>query len=249
MEKKQEKRFLILACEILSRECALCAAKSPRIVDVHFLEKGLHDIGQEKMNARLQAELGAVDPQRYEAVLMGYGLCNNGVQGLRCPVPMVFPRAHDCITLLMGSRQRYDAYFRSHPGTFYYSPGWVERDTDIARSQGTLLDSLGLNKTYAQYVELYGRENADFIVEKLGGWEKSYSRIAFIDTGLGPREAYLDASGQEAQQHGWALEELPGDLSLLQRLADGQWDPSDFLIVPPGQTLTPSYDQGVIRLG
>jgi hypothetical protein len=40
---------------------------------------------------------------------------------------MVVPRAHDCIALLLGSREKYAVYFDAHPGTFYQSPGWVER--------------------------------------------------------------------------------------------------------------------------
>ncbi|MFV1980286.1 MAG: DUF1638 domain-containing protein [Rhodothermia bacterium] len=33
----------------------------------------------------------------------------------------VLPRAHDCITLLMGSRTRYLEYFKAHPGTYFRS--------------------------------------------------------------------------------------------------------------------------------
>jgi len=245
---EREKRYLLLGCEILLRECALCIAKSPHIVDVKFMEKGLHDIGQEKMSARLQEELDKVDPYVYEAVLLGYGLCNNGVQGLRCAVPMVIPKAHDCITLLLGSRQRYDTFFRENPGTFYHSAGWLERDSDIARSQGTLLEQIGMTKTYAQYVELYGQENADYIMEQLGGWTQNYSRIVFIDTGVGPADTYRERSAHAAQENGWAFEELPGDLTLLEKMISGRWDGDDFLVIQPGQTLRPSYDADVVKL-
>jgi hypothetical protein len=60
------------------------------------------------MSARIQESIDRVDPARHEAVLLGYGLCNNGVVGLHAPVPLVISRAHDCITLLLGSRERYN---------------------------------------------------------------------------------------------------------------------------------------------
>jgi hypothetical protein len=42
-----------------------------------------------------------------------YGLCNLALTSLRArAVPVVVPRAHDCITLYLGSRQRYDAGVR-----------------------------------------------------------------------------------------------------------------------------------------
>jgi len=42
-------------------------------VDVEFLPKGLHDMGQAGMSARLAEVLAAVDETKYEAVL--FGLC------------------------------------------------------------------------------------------------------------------------------------------------------------------------------
>ena len=77
------RRHLVLACEVLARECYLCAARSPHIVEVRVLEQELHDLGAPKMSAALQAAVDAVDPGRYHAILLAYGLCNNGIVGLR----------------------------------------------------------------------------------------------------------------------------------------------------------------------
>ena len=49
----------------------------------------------------------------------------------RGPSPLVLPRAHDCITLLMGSRTEFERYFQDHPGVYYRSTGWVERGADL----------------------------------------------------------------------------------------------------------------------
>lgn len=110
-------RLKLISCEIFYRELCWAVARSPNTVDIEFLPKGLHDIGSEGMSARLQAVLDRVDDPRYEAVLLGYGLCNNGIAGLRSgKYRLIVPRAHDCITLFLGSSERYLEYFNSHPG-------------------------------------------------------------------------------------------------------------------------------------
>ena len=69
-------------------------ARSINQVDVEFLPKGLHDIGQAGMSARLAEVLAAVDESQYEAVLLGYALCSNGLVGLTARnIPLVVPRA------------------------------------------------------------------------------------------------------------------------------------------------------------
>ena len=41
----------------------------------------------------------------YEAILLGYARCNDGLVGVTArDIPLVIPRAHDCITFFFGSR-------------------------------------------------------------------------------------------------------------------------------------------------
>ncbi len=47
-------RLKLIACEILYREFCWAVARSLHRVDVEFLPKGLHDIGQAGMHARLK---------------------------------------------------------------------------------------------------------------------------------------------------------------------------------------------------
>ena len=111
-------RLKLISCEIFYREMCAAVARSIHLIDITFLPKGLHDIGQEQMLPRLQEAVDAVDASRYNAILLGYGLCNLGIVGLTArSIPLVIPRAHDCITLFFGSRRRYQEYFDAHPGT------------------------------------------------------------------------------------------------------------------------------------
>jgi hypothetical protein len=75
-------KLKLFACEILCRELCWAVARSANRVDVEFLSKGLHDLGQEGMSRRLQEVLAGVGQSQCDAALFGYALCSNGLVGL-----------------------------------------------------------------------------------------------------------------------------------------------------------------------
>jgi len=249
---RSPRRLLAIACEVFTREACAAAARSPHIVDLRFLPKSLHDLGEGPMLARLQSAVDravADAPVPPDALVLLYGLCNNGVCGLRAPVPMVLPRAHDCITLLLGSRARYDAHFKACPGTFYKSPGWIERDSDPAANPASVTSRLGIHRDRAQLAARYGEDNADYLMAAMADWFKAYRRLSFIDTGVGPASAYRDTCQAQARANGWDFEELAGDPGLIQRLLNADWDPEDFLVLEPGQCVAASHTAAILRAG
>jgi Protein of unknown function (DUF1638). len=231
------------------REICHCASVCDNIIDIDFIEKGLHDIGAEKMSAQLQREIDKIDTSRYDAILMCYGLCNNGVVGLSANIPLVIPRAHDCITLLLGSKEKYKAYFDANPGTFFKSSGWIERGSGIGGGDENVMSQLGLGKTYADYVELYGEENADFIMEMLGNWTENYTKATYIDTGLGNIAFDRAEAKKDAESHSWEYEEIGGDTRLILKLLNGDWNDDEFLVVPARSKIQPSNDSTVVCAG
>ena len=237
-------RYLLIACEVLAREVYLCAAHSPHIVDVQLLEKGLHDT-PERLRQELQARIDSAD-ERYDAVLLGYGLCSNSTADLVArKVPLVLPRAHDCITLYLGSRERYEKEFFAHPGTYYYTTDYVERSDGASVALGAVSDERR-RKVYEEYVEKYGKDNADYLMEVLGAWARNYSRAAFIEMGVGPSDGAERRAQQEAKRRGWSFEKLMGDLILIRKLVNGQWD-EDFLVVKPGERVQVTYDVQIVK--
>src|SRR5262245_12311217 len=121
-------RLKLISCQVFCREMAAVIARSRNQVEIEFLSKGLHEIGCVGMAARIQEAIDGVCGD-FDAVLLGYGLCNNGLAGLCAHrVPLVVPRAHDCITLLLGSKERYLDYFEKNPGTYFKSTGWIEHE-------------------------------------------------------------------------------------------------------------------------
>ena len=231
-------RLKLISCEVLYREMCAAVARSPHQVDIEFLPKGLHDLGGPAMRARLQEAADGVDATQYEAILLGYALCGNGVAGLASrTLPLVIPRAHDCIALLMGGRERYRSYFESHPGVFFRSTGWLERGQDLDQAAPYTLEAL---------VARYGEDNGRYLFEQFNGYQRNYRQLAYIVTGLEPDGSFEQRAREEAAHRGWQFETIRGDLRLLERLVAGDWDEADFLVVPPGWRVKATYDDGVI---
>ena len=242
-------RLKLIACEIFYRELCEAVARSINQVDVEFLPKGLHDIGQAGVSARLGESLAAVDQAKYEAVLLGYGLCSNGLVGLAArSIPLVVPRAHDCITLFLGSKERYLDYFQKHPGVYFKTTGWIERGEGLNQHpQDSIAQQSGMTQTYDDLVAKYGEDNAKFLYEQLCDMTRNYSGLTFIEMGIEPDDHFERQSRQEAADRGWKFEKLAGDMTLLQRLVDGPWDDDRFLVVPRGSRVAASFDEKIIR--
>jgi len=243
---QDSKRFMAIACEILFREVCFCVSKSKHIVDVSFQKKGLHDVGEAKMSRALQDVIDQVDYKKYDAILLCYGLCNNGIKNLHAPIPLVVPRAHDCITLLLGSKEKYADYFTNNTGTFFHSSGWLERDVNPNETEGSIIRQLGVGKTYEEYVDEYGEENAEYLMSMLENWLVNYKKVAFINNGMGDVKNNRAKSESFAQNNNWEYEEIEGNISLIEQLVDGEWNEADFLVIPPDNKIEPSNDVNVV---
>ncbi len=208
-------RLKVIGCDSLARLIYYCAAHSPHIVDVTLLGLGLH-VDAADLRARLQAQVDASVGQGYDALAIAYGLCGQATLGLAArDVPLVMPRAHDCITLFLGGRQRYEAQFKACPGTYWYILDYVERRPSAASnlSLGVAVDD-DMDAVYQQYVEKYGQDNADYLMEVMGAWAQHYQRAVLIDMGIGDVSAVEAATRAEAERRGWTFEKIAGDLIL-----------------------------------
>ncbi|MHC4982862.1 MAG: DUF1638 domain-containing protein [Planctomycetota bacterium] len=256
MAGRPRKRLKFIGCEIMYREACHLAAAAPHRVDLEFLRKGLHDLETQEMRSKIQAAVDAAAADgAYETILLGYARCNDGVVGTTArDVPLVIPKAHDCITFFFGSRAAYKRYFDEHPGTYYFTTGWAERgskegeyDQPAYGKQGVMA-KLGLTEPYERLVEKYGRENADFIAQTLGDWTKNYSNMLYIEMGLCDESAFIQQAHLLADERGWSFEIKKGDWTLLEKLFFGDWD-DDFVIVAPGKSIVARNDEHVLAAG
>jgi hypothetical protein len=236
--------FRLISCEVLFREMCDAVAHSPHQVDVEFLGKGLHDLGGKAMRAELQRRIDASGP--CDAVLLGYALCGNGLHGLQARhAPLVAPRAHDCIALLMGSHDVYADYFEANPGTYFRSTGWLERGKGLQQL------SMGHNPvgtTLSELTERYGEENGRYLFEEFTRYQLHYRQLTYIESGLEPNGHFEELARTEAEERGWNFCKVRGNLDWLRRLVNGEWMEHDFLFVPPGGQMMASFDERILRI-
>jgi len=224
-------RLKLILCKVLQREAYLCASRCPNIVDIVLMPQGLHNT-PEILRQKVQEEMNRttdVSGEPYDAILLGYGLCSNGIVGLTSTVPVVVARGHDCITLLLGSRKRYRDYFDSHKGIYWYSVGWIESAPMPGKHR--------CEQLLQEYTEKYGADNAQYLLELEQTWIKEYKRAVFIDWHLPGTDDARAFTKQCAASLSWDYDELEGDSTLFQRLLDGDWSADDFLTIQPGQMI------------
>lgn len=194
-----------------------------------FLDYGLHATPN-RLTAAIQARIDQLEHP--SLVLLGYGLCGNGLDGVRAGNNILLaPRADDCIAIFLGSYQEYRSEFDSFPGTYYLTKGWLESGSNPL-------------KEYHGYVDKYGRETADWLMDQQ---YRHYKRLAFVAHNIEDIKEYRPQVVEVArycERWGMRYEEILGSDRYLSRLvevaialdkADGE-----FTVVPPGGVLKQS---------
>lgn len=236
-------RVKVIACKVMLRQLYRLAAESPNVVDILWMEQELHE-KPDDMRKWLQATIDRIEAeeQPYDAIALAYGLCSNGTAGLRTKkTPLVVARAHDCITLLLGDRARYARLFEENSGgVYWYSQGWLESALMPGRRRYELLRK--------DYVEKYGEDNADYLMEMEQGWMRNYRKAVYIRW---PGESGADEQKVqgEADFLTWEFQAVDGDTSLLKGLLDGPWDDGRYLVLPPGTPVAASNDESILKAG
>jgi hypothetical protein len=241
-------KYKLISCNVFLREFCAILAGARAVIDPEFLELGLHEDSSE-LRARLQTRIDAISTalprgsggRGYDAILLGYGLCGNGLAGITArSLPLVLARAHDCCTILLGSRAAFQEGFGANLSASWSSVGYIEQGSTYFRSSD-LGASSGRSLEYAELVERYGEDNAAYVWETLHP-EVREREIHFIDTPETAGLGYADAMRERAAAESKEFILIPGSTRLLRALVAGAWDESEFLVVPPGRRIEPAWD-------
>ncbi len=213
---------VIVACQVM--QTMLERLLPPGLAQqVTYMDYGLHRVPG-KMTWTLQDAIDAIEQP--SLVVLGYGLCGNGLHGIHAGKhTLLIPRADDCIAILLGSRERYYKEFEAVPGTYYLSKGWLESGSHPL-------------KEYHEYIEKYGAEDAEWLMDTQ---YQHYERLALVAHSPDDLDTYrpqAQAVAEFCQRWGMRYEEILGSDRFVRRLIEvaaalDQAD-ADFVVIPPG---------------
>ena len=225
---------MIISCQVL-QDLLIDLLPEELAAEVAFMDYGLHRVPA-KMTGTLQEALDRIETP--SLVVLGYGLCGNGLRGLKSGKhTLLVPRVDDCIALLLGSHRAYVREFESNPGTYYLSKGWLESGSHPL-------------KEYQEYTPKYGAEQAMWIMDQQ---YQHYERLVLVTHSQADQETYRPQALEVArfcERWGMRYEEILGSDGYVRRLIEAattlvsaSQDTSasqiisadrDFLIIPPG---------------
>jgi hypothetical protein len=233
-------RIAVIGCAVLEDEVRHFLEAIEVVSSVHFLKQGLHD-EPDRLRRELQEAIDEVESKETaDVIALVYGFCSRGIEGVSTKrSQLVVARAHDCITLLLGSKEAYAEYASKHPGTYWYSPGWNKSTTMPGPERH--------DKLKKKYEEKFDPDDVDYLLEMEEMWMKEYSRATYVDLGISNGKADEDYTKSCADWLGWGFDSKKGDPTLLKDLLSGRWDDERFLLVGPGQTFKASADERVIK--
>ncbi len=211
-------RIKLICCDVFREELRILGV--PPNYDVEYLAMGLH-YHPNKLHQELDRVLDGA--RGYSLVILGFGLCGGSLKGIRAPgCPVVIPRVHDCLPVLLGSRKEYDRLQREFKGTFYFSGGWVEGDRMLIQEYRRSCGQFGPQKAHRIFTSMFG----------------NYRRMLYIHTGHPRDESTLEKTREFAGTFSLPCHETTGNPGYLKQLVFGPWDSEHFVTVPA---------QGVIK--
>ena len=234
--------YKVIACNVLTREVGWCAARCLNTLDIVFFPKDEHN-APSRLRETLQQEIDrtAEGQTRYDAILLAYGLCGNATVGLTArDCPLVIPRAHDCTTLFLGSRDLFRKHFSENPSQPWTSLGYSERG-DTLLSEGNAR-AFGMNNlSFAELIERYGEENARYLMSAMSVGQES-NTLPFLDVPETRIRELVDLLTRRISEAGKNVATLQGSMQLIDGLLSGSWPEEDYLVVAPGQRIEGVYD-------
>jgi hypothetical protein len=209
-------RTLVMACATVIEEMLPLLPPGLRHQVFDF---GLH-VNPDKLRRTLQEAIDAAS-DRYDTIILGYGLCSQAVIGIKSEhARLVVPRVDDCIAIFMGSSSEYRAQSRAEPGSYYLTKGWIEvGDTPFGE--------------YDRMLARHGKAKADRIIKIMLA---NYTRLVLIDTGQYDLDRCREYARRTAERFGLRYEEVRGSDALVRKMIDGPWD-DEFVVVQPGETI------------
>lgn len=237
-EDKPNRQIALIICDVFRDEFEKYAPNENRYLQVSFFEMGLHD-NPPKLRQTLQGEIDRIEAEMdVEYIVLAYGLCGGGTLELTTrKAKLVIPKAHDCVSILLGCAQRHSQLMKETPGTYFYSPGWVRGKRVPGPDRESWIRS--------QYADKYDDEMIDELVDADLDTFEHYTTVGYVD--ITANEATHAYCQQCARHLNWEFQALQCDSSWWQDLLNARWDSDRFLVLKPGQRVTMGSEGEIMK--
>ena len=232
-------RLKLISCEVFYREMATASARSPNYIEIEFLPGTLRQSGCTGLQLKLQDIIDQTEPGKYQAVLLGCGLCSKAIGGLQArSIQLVAPRHRDCL---------------AHDGL--YEPADILQQApalalkmelrgrpqfSVDARRGSVIRSKS-NKTHPRPEALAG--DGARICSGLNLHSKSCAHRALWPRLPQPHELGITHFRVPGRRRTMKTSSPAScSLSLVQKLVNGYWSYEDFLVVPPGWEIAQNPD-------
>ncbi len=206
----------LVACRVFEPELTSLGVSPQRVT---YLDQGLHRYPDD-LRRELTAVLRSIELESsVRRVILAYGYCGGGLEGLTAErVELVFPPAHDCVSLLLGRETVTPA--GGSEGIFYLSPGWIDHG----------------QTPYTEYFaqrEKFGHEDALWIGQRMLA---GYREVVLVETGAGILPHHRRYAREMAELFGLGYREVRGCRGRLRLLLGGNAC-RGVMMVPPGRPI------------
>lgn len=209
----------VIACSMVRDELERAFEQTGCHYPVTWLDAGLHNY-PDRLRQEIQTALDQVEGCR--RVLLAYGFCGNSIAGIRAgDFEVILPRADDCITVLLGSRERRTALSKCC-GAYFLTRAWLHGERNI-------------RVEYQYAVDKYGEEQGREIFNMMFG---NYRQLVLLDDGCYPLEETVKEAEATAALLGLTCTSVPASNQRFQDLLTGPWPEKWFLQLSPGETLS-----------
>jgi hypothetical protein len=184
---------------VLEKELRKVLQSESASIPIEFIEFALH-CRPCRLRKAVVDKVNSLEGQ-VDAVFLGFGTCQ-ALQEIESEVrlPVLLPPADDCIGLLLGPNRYRDELMRV-AGTWFMTPGWCEEGV------AGLLRALELERARRA-----GRDPLELARLLFA----SYSRVLFVDTGVGDRSNHEAQARDFAATFGLTFETTEGTLDYLR---------------------------------
>lgn len=223
--------YKIIACNIFKREIENILDRE-EIKEVIILEQGLHNTPN-KMKEVIQEKIDEIESEdyveeKYKGIILTYGLCGNGTLGLKTKkLKLIIPKAHDCMTLFLGSKEKYQEAIKQNKAIYWYNHAWID--------QVPMPNKENLEILREEYIEKYGEDNGEYLYEMELDTYKKYAYGFFIKSPINNDIRYENFLIQACKDFGWQYTILEGDLGLLNRILKGEFLEEEVFVFQAGE--------------